>query len=311
MENVVDRLLFLSATQCDISTELEFIASHFYAFLSRRDALNVLPFSLIYAILSHGSLRLESEDGLYEFIRRGIEMNGEMFGLFEFIRLEYCSTDAMNDFLDLFLGHSHEINASMWAGVRARLVLPNINMKQPNEFPPSMKKAKTTWGREYDVPDGIIAHLTRECGGNVHNCHVVDVTCGSFEKETLGANPHSGAFYNYDDCVAKNAADLDIDSDFYSAFRCSSEVPHTRNNWICYDFKERRIVPTHYTIRTNWQGPGKSHLKSWLIETSADGENWREVAREENNEQLNGHFYTATFAVAGGGKCTIVGDRVA
>jgi hypothetical protein len=33
MENVVDRLQFLSATRCDISAELEFIASQFYDFL--------------------------------------------------------------------------------------------------------------------------------------------------------------------------------------------------------------------------------------------------------------------------------------
>jgi hypothetical protein len=38
-------------------------------------------------------------------------------------------------------------------------------------------------GGWFDVPDGMIAHVTRECGGNVHDCGVVDVTCGSFEKE--------------------------------------------------------------------------------------------------------------------------------
>jgi hypothetical protein len=50
MENVLDRLRFLSATRSDISTELEFIASHFYDFLRRRDALNALPFSMIYTM---------------------------------------------------------------------------------------------------------------------------------------------------------------------------------------------------------------------------------------------------------------------
>jgi hypothetical protein len=37
---------------------------------------------------------------------------------------------------------------------------------------------------ETDVHKGIIAHLERECGGNVHNRHVVDVTCGSFGNKT-------------------------------------------------------------------------------------------------------------------------------
>jgi hypothetical protein len=45
-------------------------------------------------------------------------------------------------------------------------------------FPPLVKK------RKFDIPDGIIAHLTRECGGNVHDRNIVAVTCGSFEKET-------------------------------------------------------------------------------------------------------------------------------
>jgi hypothetical protein len=69
----------------------------------------------------------------------------------------------------------------------------------------------------------------------------------------------------------------------------------------------RGIVPTHYTIRTNgYDGPGFPHLKSWLVETSADGERSRAVAREEDNEQLNGTCFTGTFAVAGGGECRFI-----
>jgi hypothetical protein len=75
---------------------------------------------------------------------------------------------------------------------------------------------------------------------------------------------------------------------------------------VCYDFKERRIVPTHYAIRTNEDGPGDAHLKSWLVETSADGESWQEVAREEDNEQLNGELLIRVFTVASGGECRFI-----
>jgi hypothetical protein len=36
---------------------------------------------------------------------------------------------------------------------------------------------------EIDVPDGMIRHLTSDCGGNVNHGHVVEVTSGSLEKE--------------------------------------------------------------------------------------------------------------------------------
>jgi uncharacterized protein YukE len=105
-------------------------------------------------------------------------------------------------------------------------VWPPAPPRQAKQFPPSIKK-----GPKFDLPDGIIAHLARGCGGNVHNCHIVEVTSGSFEKETQGANPHSGAYKNDPATAAKNAADLETGLSFSSAYRfCSEAIPHTRNN---------------------------------------------------------------------------------
>jgi hypothetical protein len=266
--------------------------------------MTALRFSLLYEIIGQGSLRIESDDSLYDFIRKGIEMNPEMFCLLEFVRLEYCSTDVMDDFFDLLWQNSYEINVLIWATLCARLVLPNINIneRQAKQFPPLVKK-----GERFDVPDGVIAHLTREFGGNMHDRHVIEVTSGSFEKETRGANPHSGA-YNKEECAAaKNASDLEATSYFCSASRGQEEdVPHTKNNWVSYDFKERRIVPTHYAVRANWLAPGSDHLKSWLVETSGDGESWQEVGCYEDNQQLNGWWFIGTFAVAGREECRFI-----
>jgi hypothetical protein len=120
----------------------------------------------------------------------------------------------------------------------------------------------------YAIRDGTIAYLTRGCGGNVHDLHIVEVTSGSFEKVTEGANPHSGTRNNHPDCAEKNAVDLETDSFLLSAYRGDEEdIARTRNNWVCHDFKERRTVSTHHTIRTNATERGGSHLISWLIET--------------------------------------------
>jgi hypothetical protein len=312
MENVADSLRFLSATRCDISPELEFIASHFDDFLRRRDGLKAFSFSMIYEILGQGSLRLESKDSLCRFISESMRTRPEMYGLIEFVRLEYCSTDVITNFFARLSEHFYEINVSMWASLRARLVLPNINKRQAKQFPPSVKKVMIRSIEGFgeitiDVPDGIVAHLTRECGGNVHDHHVVDVTSGSFERETHGLNPHSGAYGNHPSYAAMNAADLATDSYFQSAYRQKEEeIPHTRNNWVCYGFKERKIVATHYAIRTYWGEPRDWHLRSWLVKTSVNGKSWREVDRQEPNDQLNSPKFTGTFAVAGGGECRFI-----
>jgi hypothetical protein len=70
-------------------------------------------FQLIYEIVSHGSLRLESEDNLYGFISKGIETNRKAFLLLESVRFEHYSTEVMTDFFVLILEHFDEINASV------------------------------------------------------------------------------------------------------------------------------------------------------------------------------------------------------
>jgi hypothetical protein len=170
------------------------------------------------------------------------------------------------------------------------------------EFPPLLRR-----GLRFAVPNGIIAHLTRECGGNVHDHNVVEVTCGSFARETYGANPHSGAYDNDLRWAAKNVADLETDSEFISAYRGEDTyIGSGPNNEVCYDFKERTIVPIQYAIRTHGCDPGASHLKSWRVETSTDGRYWGLVASEKDNESLNGRSVTVMFAVEHPGACRFI-----
>ena len=119
--------------------------------------------------------------------------------------------------------------------------------------------------------EGIIAHLTRECGGNVHEKGVVEVTASSCSDP------------------AKHAVELGTNTYFLS-----NEEP---NSWICYDFKERRVAPTSYSIRTAWSD---SNPKSWVLEVSNDGSDgsWEVVDSRENNEDLKGRRITRTFAIS-------------
>jgi hypothetical protein len=230
---------------------------------------------MISEIVSHPALVLDSEDSLYDFVRnRSIE-------LFESLRLEYCCPKTI---CEMFTDCINAMNASIWANVRSRLVLPVLLGRS---FPPLIKT-----GAKFQVPAGVIAHLTRECGGNVHNHGVVAVTSS---KPFSDGDPRSQG-----DFAANNVVDLAAGSAFCSAWRDDEEnIEHTRNNWICYDFKRRRIMPTHYAIRS-WSGsPGAAHPKGWVIEMSEDGVAWKEVDRREDNSELNGRAITRVFTVPG------------
>ena len=91
--------------------------------------------------------------------------------------------------------------------------------------------------------EGVIAHLTRECGENVHDTGIVTVTASRVYDS------------DYD---SKNAVDLGTNSYYLSK--------NEKDAWICYDFKERRMISTIYSVRSYWYGYGYSHLKSWVGE---------------------------------------------
>lgn len=68
--------------------------------------------------------------------------------------------------------------------------------------------------------------ITNIAGGNVHDKGFVDVSSSSYANE---------------DCHGKFACQLDELNYFHS-----QEKP---NSYLQYDFKERRVHPTHYAIR--------------------------------------------------------------
>ena len=163
------------------------------------------------------------------------------------------------------------INAVIWDRICERLVLSvpaKGNPRQP-------KPEKTGEEFVYDASrplDGIIAHLTRECGGNVHEKGVVNV---------------SGTF-THSEYEPKQALNLGTDKYF-----CSKKQP---GSCFCCDFKEKRVTPTSYSIKSVHFGSGDAHPKSWVFEVSHDGTSWEVIDRRENNMDLNAHTVTRNFS---------------
>jgi E3 ubiquitin-protein ligase HECTD1 len=124
--------------------------------------------------------------------------------------------------------------------------------------------------KEASPLDGIISYLTRKHGGNVADNRIVTITSKSVGPDL--------------EFSLENVAYLALS---YSEFRSQDEP----GQWICWDFGELRVRPTHYTIRAY-------SLKSWVVEGSLDGSSWTEIDRQTDNQDFKDHANTASFAVS-------------
>ena len=259
----------------------DFIASHFYEI--KKEILDDLSLETSQLLLSSPSLKIEDEDSLYDFVRSRCEKDLRFTSLFEFIYFEYLSIDRVENFVS-FENLLENLNSNIWERVCARLILgtelknnPRVFSTEPPKEEPAPDPRKEFVYDESRQLDGVIAYLTRQCGGNVHHHEIVNVTASS----VYGNN----ASYNQSNVV-----------DFGGGgFYHSKNEPNPR---VCYDFKERRITPTSYSVRSSSNAPGGAHLKSWVIEVSNDGESWREIDRRDNNGDLNAPYVTRNFRIS-------------
>jgi hypothetical protein len=129
----------------------------------------------------------------------------------------------------------------------------------------TLRELQQKFQRSVDFPmqegkplDGIISHLTEKHGGNVHENRIATIT----SKSVFDADPR---------WALKNVADLTARSAFWSQ--------NDLDQWVCWDFREMRIHPTHYTIQS-------TVLSAWILEGSVDRQAWIEIDRQTENEDL-------------------------
>jgi hypothetical protein len=286
--NVIDRLQMKRKLNIPNLKEVEFAASHFHEFSI--DSLARLNDDELYEILSSDSLLISSEDSLFEFVQQRAEMDSSNFRYFEFVRFEFLSTSSISTFVDLTSKASNNefhiyecINSTIWCSICRRLVQATSDQRVSDRV---VKR-----GREFAVTSslpfcGIISYLTSTHGGNVYDRGIVDVTASS----------NYGAEY-----LPKYAVDLSCENGFGS-----QNVP---NQWLCYDYKELRIIPSGYSIRSGLKTWDKRcYLRSWVIETSMDGSTWNVVDRRDRLSSL-ANAEVRSFTILNGQPCRFIRIR--
>jgi hypothetical protein len=115
--------------------------------------------------------------------------------------------------------------------------------------------------------EGILCYLTKKHGGNVDEKGLVTITSKSV-KDTCPWYP------------LKNIADFAT----HWSFKSGDET----GQWVCWDFHEMRVRPSHCTMISRG-------LKSWVVEGSLDGGTWTEIDRQTNNNVFESKSWSAAL----------------
>jgi hypothetical protein len=245
------------------AVEMGFLASHFHE-ISQHD-FDRLDIDSLREILSHPSLKISTEDSLFDLIS-----SSGHFELLEYVRFDCLRLECVHRFVEWSRDSFCHLNPAIWASICERLSLSVRSNRRRGRQANSFKKP---WHADSPL-DGIIAFLTQRCGGNVHDRGLVNVASMS----TNGVNH------------PKHIADLSVDSKFVSDGRSGQ--------WISYEFRTGTVCPSGYAIRSQFDyGPGNCHPKTWVLEISMDGSTWAIVDERIDNYELNGRNVTCYFGI--------------
>lgn len=134
-------------------------------------------------------------------------------------------------------------------------------------------------GNEFN---GIMRYLTKQTGGNIHDNKTIEITTNA----------------NYTSDHPKNLVDYEENSEY------NSGTPNFEPK-ICFDFKDRGIQLSNYSIKSYGSAAGdgiktsnaSGHLRNWVIEVSNDKQTWETIDRHNNDSTLNGSDIVATFNI--------------
>ena len=230
----------------------------------KKEILDDLEVETLQILLSSPSLRITDEDSLYNFVRSRSENDVRYASLFEFIQFEYLSVNSIEDFASFAPEYLLDnITSGIWTRICGRLIQDAKRKTNPRvPIPPFVCDQSKPL-------DGIIAYLTRECGGNVHDKQIVKVKASDYSDTT---HP------------PRNVVDLGTSSGYIS---------NAEEAWICYDFKKQRVIPTSYSLNGLW-----CDLTFWAIDVSNDGteDSWTEIDHRHNNDLTS--TQTRSFAIS-------------
>lgn len=255
----------------NIESIISYISIHFYEL--EKEKIKQLPTSIIEEILNRADLKIESEDNLLKLIIEMYEKDEQCSELFEKVDFNNVSENVLEKFIDIF--NINDMNCSIWKSICIRL-FPSKSQSTKNNLRYKniklCKEFKLENGHEFE---GIMHYLSKKTNGNISDNGTIKITSNSIYSNSF--KPENVVDYenNYNEFCSKN----------------------TSNAFLLFDFKDKSIQLTNYSIRSRESNKNGAHIRNWVVEVSNDEKHWKEVDQHSNDSTLNNSNITATFSV--------------
>ncbi|KAK8880719.1 hypothetical protein M9Y10_003406 [Tritrichomonas musculus] len=258
-----------------ISREIEFSSLHFHELCeSQGEEMKNLSVDTLMLILKNDQLKLKNEDQLLKFINKLYSNDVNYSILYETVLYTNVSSEEMIEFVSLF--DASEMSYEMWKGLSKRLC-QEIDKKEENLDTLNNDKSRyIEVGKLFEYTEdkvfkGIFNYFQTETNGQIEK--EIDFTSSSLYSISY---------------PPKNVALFDDKNSLF----ISQDVA---GSWICFDFKDHRVTPTHYTMRSYCWSENNWHPRNWVVEGSCDNSKWEIIDDEKECSLVRGSSLVHTF----------------
>lgn len=268
----------------NVNDLIAYIASNFESI--NKNEMKSLSLELIEEIISNENLKLKDEDSLLNFILELYQIDNKFSILFEYVIFSNVEESLLETFIEKF--NIEDLNKQIWNSICNRLLHSNhdsinndnINIRRRYTSRSRLKLAKyrndildfdREEGKEFS---GIMKFLVDETGGNIHDNGTIKITSNS-----INADHHP-----------KNLVDYQNNNFYHSK--------DDGNAIITFDFKDKLVKLSSYSIQSYDLNSNWGHLKNWVVEASNDDQNWIIIDRHQDDSSLNGPSIIASFDIS-------------
>lgn len=259
----------------------DIISGHFTSIEETK--LLKLPKSILYSIISNTHLTITSMDSLFDFITKIFKndeieekSNLNLISFYELLNICDLSENKFKELIETI--DPEEITLTLWSKLK-NCFYYNFLKNRPNQTfsEPSKNEKKIEWDNNSNNRfKGIITSLGDGNPKSVVDKGIVEIT---------GSSTFSSCY------KPRNAVDYEGKSNtqFYTQ--------DASNQWLCFNFKNRRVKPSFYSVRSHARQSNHYNVQNWCIEGSNDGKTWKTLDTRNNDKSLDGNDYSNIFKI--------------